>query len=267
MTLNMANPRWTVPDLLKKMGGGNSSRQSASEYLARDLDDILKAEENRSGQDTVAGSSSEKLKEMNGRRLEKTKTLAASSNDELDQRKYNRRKSSASTTAARYMTLLERREYASSVDAAAAFGKLIRSSFFVDNVDSLEDENDERRQSDTPMYSATSQDEYSENFVASSLVSEFEYGEECIRSSLTTFFVHMYGDMGMYLSESRGTFLLDRRKFLLRKEQLGEREGSPTHLVLQKLSASRMFAAHARGRVEDMLMMGRDRSNIMPREF
>ncbi len=272
MTLNMANPRWTVPDLLKKGGGKNNS---ASEHLARDLDEILKAEQNRSGQETVTGTSSEKSKEMNGRRLrlEKGNTLAASSNDDLDQRKYNRRRSNASTTAVRYMTLLERREYASSVDAAAAFGKLIRSSFDVnaeDNDDSLEDKNVERlRQipTDSPMYSATSQYDDVESFVASSLVSEFECGEECIRSALTSFFVHMYGDMGMYLSESRGTFLLDRRKFLLRKEQLGEREGSPTHLVLQKLSASHMFAAHARGRVEGMSTMARDRSNIMPREF
>ena len=39
--------------------------------------------------------------------------------------------------------------------------------------------------------------------------------------------------MGMYLSETQGTFWLDRRKFLLRKKQLGEKEMSPTFVVLR----------------------------------
>lgn len=270
LTLNMSNPRLTVPDLLKKMGGiigsgGSQSQKSATEYLAIDLDEILKAEQILPGEEIVAvgGGTSEKMRDSNGKRPDHSITPVASSSDG----KHPRKKTNSSNNAVRYMTLLERREYASSVDAAAAFGKLIRSSFFADAADDAlenEDVQEEHRQRQNPpsgqMYSAISQ-----NNDVESVVVENEHGEECIRSALTSFFLHLYGDMGMYLSESRGSFLLDRGKFLLRKEQLGERVGSPTYLVLQKLSASRMFAAHANGRVEDMSM--RDRSNIMPRKF
>jgi hypothetical protein len=75
--------------------------------------------------------------------------------------------------------------------------------------------------------------------------------------------MHPFSD----LSETRGTFWLDRRKFLLRKKQLGEKEHSPTFLVLQKLSASAMFACHVKGRIDDMSLTARERSNIMPREL
>ena len=70
----------------------------------------------------------------------------------------------------------------------------------------------------------------------------------------------------MYLSETHGTFWLDRRKFLLRKKQLGEKENGPTSVVLQHFSASSMFALHVKSRIDDMSMTPRDRSSIMPRE-
>ena len=71
-------------------------------------------------------------------------------------------------------------------------------------------------------------------------------------------------DMGMYLSETAGTFWLDRRKFLLRRKQLGEREQSPIFHVLRTFSYSGMFESHVRGRIDDMSMTARDRANIMP---
>ena len=70
----------------------------------------------------------------------------------------------------------------------------------------------------------------------------------------------------MYLSETHGTFWLDRRKYLLRKKQLGLAEQSPMFVVLQKFSSSSMFAIHVKGRIDDMSMTARDRSNIMPRK-
>ena len=53
----------------------------------------------------------------------------------------------------------------------------------------------------------------------------------------------------------------------MRKNKLGEKEYSPTFLVLQKLSASAMFACHVKGRIDDMSLTARERSNIMPREL
>ena len=79
-----------------------------------------------------------------------------------------------------------------------------------------------------------------------------------------TFYSSRSQDMGMYLSETAGTFWLDRRKFLLRRKQLGEREQSPIFHVLRTFSYSGMFEAHVRGRIDDMSMTARDRANIMP---
>jgi hypothetical protein len=168
------------------------------------------------------------------------------------------------------MSLEEKRQYAASVDAAVAFGRMIRSTFQGgaegdDGGDrAVEDEDPDRPAA--PRYAAPSHD-INIGSVEPCAVSENEGGDEDVRAALTCFFVHAYGDMGMYLSETRGTFWLDRRKFLLRKKQLGERENSPTFLVLQKLSASSMFACHVKGRIDDMSLTARERSYIMPREF
>lgn len=65
--------------------------------------------------------------------------------------------------------------------------------------------------------------------------------------------------IGMYLSETEGQFWLDRRKFLLRKKQLGEKEDSPTFLLLCKFCASQMFELFVKGRIDDMGLTSRDR--------
>ena len=65
-----------------------------------------------------------------------------------------------------------------------------------------------------------------------------ERGEYLLRSSLVCLILEMYGDMGMYLSVSKEDkkFWMDRKKFLLRKKQLGE-EGTPIFRILQQLVA------------------------------
>jgi len=162
----------------------------------------------------------------------------------------------------------ESRDIGNPTDAAVAFGKMIRSTFQKDGEDDLDHSaamDDEDNAEVAPKYAAPSHD-IDIGSVEASIVAENEGGEEDIRAALTCFFIHMYGDMGMYLSETHGTFWLDRRKFLLRKKQLGEKENSPVFVVLQKFSTSSMFAIHVKGRIDDMSMTARDRSNIMPRE-
>ena len=173
------------------------------------------------------------------------------------------------TNAKRAMSLEEKRQYATSVDAAVAFGKMIRSTFqggAEDGEDGGKKDDQADEELDTPRYQAPAHD-IDLNGVEACMVAENEGGEEDVRAALTCFFIHMFGDMGMYLSETQGTFWLDRRKFLLRKKQLGEKENSPVFIVLQKLSASSMFATHVKGRVDDMSMTARDRASIMPRKF
>lgn len=159
------------------------------------------------------------------------------------------------------MSLEEKRQYAASVDAAAYFGKMIRANFQKE----LNDNNDDEITEFTaPKYSKPSQGVDSESLEACA-VAENEGGEEDVRAALACYFLHMYGDMGMYLSETNGTFWLDRRKFLLRKKQLGLGENSPTFLVLKKFSSSRMFSDFVNQRISDMISItARERFSMMP---
>ena len=261
-TLNMANPRLTVPDMLKKVKKSDPE-PSAVEYLARDLDEIVKADQTLWQQEV--GGKDEKVKETSSRSLDTTGSAPERrQRQSFLERMKNPMKRQVSN-AKRIVSLEERREYATSVDAAVAFGKMIRSTFGKDaENEDVQAEEEDAEESSAPKYVAPSLD--IDGGLEASIVAENEGGEEDVRAALTCFFIHMYGDMGMYLSETLGTFWLDRRKFLLRKKQLGERENTPTFVVLQKFSASSMFAIHVRGRIDDMSMTARERSNIMPRE-
>jgi hypothetical protein len=159
------------------------------------------------------------------------------------------------------MSLEEKRQYAASVDAAASFGKMIRSNF---QKDLSENNEEESELFEAPKYSAPSK-EIDTGTLEASTVAENEGGEEDIRAALVCFFLYLYGDLGMYLSETNGTFWLDRRKYLLRKKQEGEKENSPMFLLLRKFSSSRMFSDFVNQRISDMMLItARERSSIMP---
>jgi hypothetical protein len=81
-----------------------------------------------------------------------------------------------------------------------------------------------------------------------------DQGEELMRASLICFFLELYGDIGMYLlvSKTAGRALkVDRKKFLLRKTQMGVPEKSPIWLVLKQFSRSIMFERFVNGSIED----------------
>lgn len=159
------------------------------------------------------------------------------------------------------MSLEEKRQYATSVDAAAYFGKMIRDNL---RKDMSESNDDEEAEFATSKYSKPSQGVDTESLEPCT-VAENEGSEEDVRASLVCFFLHMYGDMGMYLSETNGTFWLDRRKFLLRKKQDGEKENSPMFYVLRKFSSSKMFSDFVNQRISDMISITtRERISIMP---
>ena len=129
------------------------------------------------------------------------------------------------------MSLEEKREYAGSVDAAVAFGRMIRSTF--------QGEVEKNEGGGTNVIAAASEQKLAPRYAAPShdnigsidpcAVSENEGGDEDVRAALTCFFIHTYGDMGMYLSETQGTFWLDRRKFLLRKKQVRSKSTPKFH--------------------------------------
>ena len=89
------------------------------------------------------------------------------------------------------MSLAEKRQYATSVDAAAYFGKMIRSNF---QKEMSERNDDEETEFTAPKYSKPSQGTDNDSLEACT-VAENEGGEEDVRAALTCFFLHMYGDM------------------------------------------------------------------------
>lgn len=94
---------------------------------------------------------------------------------------------------------------------------------------------------------------------------ENERAEEEIRAAFTCFYLYIFGDMGMYLSEAEdGSLWLDRKKFLLRKKQMGDRESSPMFAVCLSLSRSLMFESFVRGRIADLERSTAERAKMMP---
>ena len=94
---------------------------------------------------------------------------------------------------------------------------------------------------------------------------ENERAEEEVRAAFTCFYLYIFGDMGMYLSEAEdGSLWLDRKKFLLRKKQMGDRESSPMFAVCLSLSRSLMFESFVRGRIADLERPNSERAKMMP---
>jgi len=81
-----------------------------------------------------------------------------------------------------------------------------------------------------------------------------DQGEELMRASLICFFLELYGDIGMYLLASKTTgraLKVDKKKFLVRKTQMGVPEKSPLWMVLKQFSRSIMFERFVNGSIED----------------
>lgn len=80
-----------------------------------------------------------------------------------------------------------------------------------------------------------------------------EEAEEMIRASLLSFFLELYGDLGMYLlmSKSTGELKVDKKKFLVRKSQLGFTDKTPMWFLLKQFSRSIMFDRFINGRLKD----------------
>lgn len=203
-TVNMANPRIIVPDMLRKIPG-KKPEPTAAEMLANDLDEIFQADQKLWQQDDKnMGSGNDKTKEV-GVKAPDTSNDAAAENsaNESSNKKSNlfdmltkqQPKREGLGAAKKMLSLEERRQ--GSVDAAIAFGKMIRDIMKDD------DKRDERSvvQDDekvaSPKYSAPSQEMLGDiGCVEACTVAENHGGEEDIRAALTCFFVHMFGDMG-----------------------------------------------------------------------
>ena len=96
-------------------------------------------------------------------------------------------------------------------------------------------------------------------------VCDNEQGEEMLRASLICFFLELFGDLGLYLlmSKSSGSLKVDKKKFLVRKTQMGVSEKSPMWYVLKQFSRSIMFERFVNGRIEDAEKHAKKNSTIL----
>ena len=82
---------------------------------------------------------------------------------------------------------------------------------------------------------------------------ENEKAEEAVRVALAFFFLFIFGDMGMCLSESRtGGLWLDRKKFLRCKIVQGITEDSSLFAVLAVFSRTLLFQGFVKNRIRDL---------------
>jgi hypothetical protein len=203
-TVNMPNPRITVPDMLRKVPG-KKPEATAAEMLANDLDEIFQADQKLWQQDDKhIGSGNDKTKE-GGVKAPDTSNDAATENlaNESSNKKSNlfdkltkqQSKREGSGAAKKTLSLEERRQ--GSVDAAIAFGKMIRDIMKDDDKrDECTVVEDDKKVA-SPKYSAPSQEMLGDiGCVEACTVAENHGGEEDIRAALTCFFVHMFGDLG-----------------------------------------------------------------------
>jgi len=80
-----------------------------------------------------------------------------------------------------------------------------------------------------------------------------EGAEESIRIALVSFYLYLYGDLGMYLTEDEnGTLYLDRKKFLLLKKIGGDTENSAIFRVVANLSRSSKFKQFVKARIKEL---------------
>jgi len=194
-TLNMPDPKATVPDILKRAGRKSSDGMSAAEYLARDLDEIMKADSALwESKDTKSSGGAAQLDLSNSLT---TSSAAANKSGVLHRMKNIKMADVGKSLKAikdSKSKLEDTQEYTKhSVDAAVAFGRMIRNNLRPDNVGDSEESRvaEEEDELANPKYSAPSHDTSSDVGIADS--SENEGGEEDVRAALTSFFVHMFG--------------------------------------------------------------------------
>ena len=195
-TLNMAAPRQCVPDMLKKTSRKAES-MGAAECLAKDLDEIVKADQTLWQQEEKVGGGNDRAKDGIKRPDSLGKGGLAGPDADKKSSLVKKLLTKRVTNAKKHiLSLEEKRQYETSVDAAVAFGKMIRSNF-QNNPDNKHAPREEDPELATaPKYAAPSHD-IDIGSVEACTVSENEGGEEDIRAALTCFFLYMYGDMGV----------------------------------------------------------------------
>jgi hypothetical protein len=214
-TVNMATPRITVPDMLKK-NNRKTEAASAVEMLANDLEEVFLADQKLWQHDgKVSGGKNEKQDEIGLKAFDYSAESVTSENAATSGSgskrnlfgKLTKQPSKSGSSTKKFMSLEEKRQYATSLDAAVAFGKMIRSNCSKESGEQLNGYKSTTQEEEfvAPKYSSPSLEILGDiGSIEACTVAENEGGEENVRAALTCFFIHLYGDMGMYLSETMG---------------------------------------------------------------
>ena len=263
-THNMSDPAHLVPDILKVRRNKNSaSNINASEFLAQDLSDILLADRQMWGRNFDGSPLC--LKDRNDQ-----KQLDEDSSDgnipikkgfrNTILRKVRPKKSKGNNAQDKDIHSLEEiPENPHSADADAFFGKIMRSynDYQIDlhERDTLSETGHDSNSRILRHQSYLTVEELliEDATLDPSLICDNIQGEEEIRCSFVIFFLLLFGDLGMLLSESKeGTFWLDRKKFLLRRKLMGDTEDTPMFVMLARLTRTIMFEKFIRSRIFEL---------------
>jgi len=230
----MANPAKMIPDIMSK-----DSQHSGTGVLLNDMEQILKAEKRIWGESEVKPS-------------EKENAVSAVPT-ELKLAKKKKGKGD-----------LGRIE----TDIALLFGKVMRGDVLGQDDDTVEssiDELNEHARLDRTsghMPRTIKRSSHDNRKLTIFDICENERGEEGLRAALAFFFLVTHGDLGTMLTEHKGGFLLDRKKFLLTKKLAGIKEDCPMFAFYREFSGTAMLQQHLGQRIEDFERGG---SLVLPR--
>ena len=286
-TYNMANASYAIPDLLQKKRRSKTADDvfSPAEFLAKDMAIILKNDKNlwnrmaggRLGEiagvtwsneeSSTINTDDEHLASKNGKGFMSVMApiataLGLRNEKDEDSLAYARKLESESLSNGQQQT--ESAAYMGGVmrnardRALQRQGMVPRGTHYSDSAYETSSVSD---------HSSASTDGRMRNrvFLDAGKACENERAEEELRAALTSFYLYVFGDMGMYLSEAEdGSLWLDRKKFLLRKKLMGDRESSPMFAVCVSLSRSLMFESFVRARIADLERPSSERAKMMP---
>jgi hypothetical protein len=236
-TFGMANPAKLIPDIMSK-----DSQKSGSGVLFNDMEQILKAEKRIWG-------------EFEAKPIEKEEKAVSAVPP--DPKVVKKKKGKAE------LGKIE-------TDIAYLFGKVMRGDVLGDDDDftvesSIFDEGNEHSRVDKTsghLPRAIEHVDRERDTLTTFDICENERGEEGLRAALTFFFLVTHGDLGTMLTEHNGTYLLDRKKYLLTKKKAGNKEESPMFALYRQFSGTAMLEHHLGQRIEEFERGGKP---VMPR--
>lgn len=248
-TYRMVDPSQCVPDLLlPQKRKKNDTTVSCAELLAQDLKEVIGADERF-------------WAEARGTKLEAKDIENDMENGDSGAKRSSTKKSKFAVFSKRQPSsrgLGGKDGSAQQEDSAAMLGSIMRNANQRDTMN---------------MGSVVGEDEtintMSQELVGSSEAydnecSENETAEEGARVAFVTFFLYLYGDMGMCLSEREGKLILDRRKFMACKRNSGILDDSPLYWVLNNFSRTAMFRRFIKCRIQELEMSPEERKRCLP---